>query len=349
MRKKSNSPSSQPNNSSLLPYLDDFLLHIQANNYSGETLYNYERDLDTFSNFLKNDLSSLPFDSLTKRSIEQYKAYLNSQDRRTAGNEASQGKLASGTINRHLTSLRRYLTYLIDMDYEVPVDPSAIKLLRREKPHPQVSELEELVRLIESPLQFESNSFVALRNHAMLETLFASGMRISELINLRRNQIDHSGRIFIEGKGKKQRFIYLTDRAQKHIHTYLTERDDESPYLFIATRGANASNKAKHISPNYLQAKIKEYRERLQINVPTSAHSLRHGFATYLAEQGANPAAIQILLGHESLETDHEVRPRLRPLRRRHPSQIPPPQGIIRGCICILLLRDEYPHRGTDP
>lgn len=297
------SPTNTTNTSSLLPFLDDFLLHIQANNYSGETLYNYERDLDTFSNFLKNDLSSLPFDSLTKRSIEQYKAYLNSQDRKTAANETPQGKLTSGTINRHLTSLRRYLTYLIDMDYEVPVDPSAIKLLRREKPHPQVSELAELVRLIESPLQFESNKFVAHRNHAMLETLFASGMRISELINLRRNQIDHSGRIFIEGKGKKQRFIYLTERAQKHIHNYLALRDDESPYLFIPKRGANAGNKLKHISPNYLQAKIKHYRELLGINVPTSAHSLRHGFATYLAEQGANPAAIQILLGHESLET----------------------------------------------
>lgn len=137
----------------------------------------------------------------------------------------------------------------------------------------------------------------------MLETLFASGMRISELINLRRNQLDHSGRIFIEGKGKKQRFIYLTDRAQKHIDAYLQERDDESPYLFVAKRGANAGDKTKHISPNYLQAKIKWYRELLGINVPTSAHSLRHGFATYLAEQGANPAAIQILLGHESLDT----------------------------------------------
>ncbi|MEN9921777.1 MAG: hypothetical protein RL097_53 [Candidatus Parcubacteria bacterium] len=286
-----------------LPQLDDFLLHIQANNYSGETLYNYERDLETFSNFLTHDLSSLSFDDISKRTIEQYKAYLNSHDRRTANDGEPEKKLSSGTINRHLTSLRRYLTYLIDMDYKVPVDPSAIKLLRREKRHPQISELEELVKLIESPMQFESNRFVALRNRAMLETLFASGMRISELINLRRNQLDHSGRIFIEGKGKKQRFIYLTDRAQKHIHSYLTERDDESPYLFVALRGANASNKAKHISPNYLQAKIKKYRELLGINVPTSAHSLRHGFATYLAEQGANPAAIQILLGHESLDT----------------------------------------------
>jgi len=287
----------------LLPLLDDFLLHIQANNYSEETLYNYERDLETFENFLKNDLSSPPFNSLTKRSIEQYKAYLNSSDRRTAANEAPQKRLSSGTINRHLTSLRRYLTYLIDMDYDTPIDPSAIKLLRREKRHPQISELEELVRLIESPMKFETNKIVALRNRAMLETLFASGMRISELISLKRNQIDHSGRIFIEGKGKKQRFIYLTDRAQEHIDTYLKKRDDDSPYLFIAQRGANAGNKTKHISPNYLQDKIKRYRELLGINVPTSAHSLRHGYATYLAEQGANPAAIQILLGHESLET----------------------------------------------
>lgn len=303
MKKKITSAPTHTDSSTLLPQLDDFLLHIQANNYSGETLYNYGRDLETFANFLRYDLSSLPFTSITKRTIEQYKAYLNSYDRKTAVGGEPLKKLSSGTINRHLTSLRRYLTYLIDMDFAVPVDPSAIKLLRREKRHPQISELEELVRLIESPMQFETNKEIALRNRAMLETLFASGMRISELINLRRNQLDHSGRIFIEGKGKKQRFIYLTDRAQRHIAEYLNERDDELPYLFIAKRGANASNKNKHISPNYLQAKIKRYRELLGINVPTSAHSLRHGFATYLAEQGANPAAIQILLGHESLET----------------------------------------------
>ncbi len=303
MRKKSKPSNNKNDSSNLLPALDDFLLHIQANNYSGETLYNYERDLETFANFLQNDLSSLPFTKITKKSIEQYKAYLNSYDRKTAGNNDPEKKLSSGTINRHLTSLRRYLTYLIDMDYEVPVDPSVIKLLRREKRHPQISELEELVKLIESPMQYEKNRFVALRNRAMLETLFASGMRISELINLRRNQIDQSGRIFIEGKGKKQRFIYLTDRAQRHIAEYIKERDDELPYLFVAKRGANATDKKKHISPNYLQAKIKRYRELLGIIVPTSAHSLRHGYATYLAEQGANPAAIQILLGHESLET----------------------------------------------
>jgi site-specific recombinase XerD len=132
MRKRSNTKNDSQSSSSLLPLLDDFLLHIQANNYSQETLYNYERDLDTFANFLKFDLSSPSFDSLTKRTIEQYKAYLNSGDRRTAEDGDPLKKLSSGTINRHLTSLRRYLSYLIDMDYQVPVEPSAIKLLRRE-------------------------------------------------------------------------------------------------------------------------------------------------------------------------------------------------------------------------
>jgi integrase/recombinase XerD len=286
-----------------LPYLDDFLLHIQANNYSRETLYNYERDLKTFEIFLKEEVGNSPFKSITKRTIEQYKAYLNSDDRKTAEGKAGEIHLKSGSINRTLTSLRRYLSYLIDMDYDCPVAPGSIKLLRMGKKHGQVAELHELIRLIESPATFEKDAFVAKRNRAMLETLFASGMRISELINLKRNQLDKSGKIFIQGKGKKQRFIYLTDRATKYLEIYLKTRADDSPFLFIAKRGANASDKTKPISANYLQMKIKRYRELLGINVPTSAHSLRHGFATYLAEQGANPAAIQVLLGHESLET----------------------------------------------
>jgi integrase/recombinase XerD len=287
----------------LLPSIEDFLLHIQANNYSHETLYNYERDLLTFDAFLAEEMGSLPFEKMTKRTIEQYKAYLNSFDRKTAQGAESEVHLKSGSINRTLTSLRRYLSFLIDMDIDVPVPPGSIKLLRGEKKHGQVAELNELIQLIESPMQFEKNKMVALRNRAALETLFASGMRISELLSLKRNQLDKSGRIFIQGKGRKQRFIYLTERAKKHIEAYLHERADDFPYLFIPNRGLNATERNKRLSPNYLQMKIKRYRELLGINVPTSAHSLRHGFATYLAEQGANPAAIQILLGHESLET----------------------------------------------
>jgi integrase/recombinase XerD len=285
-----------------LPLFDDFLLSIKANNYSKETIYNYHLDLETFSLFLEHEVN-MSFKDVEKRTIELYKAYLNSSDRRTPTNTRAQQDLSANSINRMLTSLRRYLNYLIDMDEKVPVAPGSVKLIRMGKKHKQVAELKELTELIESPMKFEKVKLVALRNRAMLETLFASGMRISELIGLKRAQLDKSGRIFIQGKGKKQRFIYLTERAKKHIDNYLKERADDHPYLFIPNMGRNVGNKYKPISPNYLQMKIKRYRELLGINVPTSAHSLRHGFATYLAEQGANPAAIQILLGHESLDT----------------------------------------------
>jgi len=288
----------------VLPHVSHFLTSILANNYSRKTHDSYKRDLLTFDKFLASEMSHITFEEVDKHTIELFKAHLNSDERMTALNKkAPEGTLKSGSINRTLSSLRRYFAYLIDMNLPSPLAPTAIKLVRMEKKHGQVAELEELIQLIECPMKFEKNKVVALRNRAMLETLFASGMRISELINLKLNQLDKSGRIFIQGKGRKQRFIYLTDRAKEHIDNYLKTRADDYPYLFIPKRGRNAGEKNKKISPNYLQMKIKKYRELLGINVPTSAHSLRHGFATYLAEQGANPAAIQILLGHESLET----------------------------------------------
>lgn len=286
----------------MIPSIDDFLLHIRANNYSPRTLFNYERDLMTFDAFLQKVLK-IPFSDASKRTIEQFKAELNSPDRKTAQGKKAEFYLDTGSINRMLVSIRRYLAYLIDMDIPTPIVPGSVKLLRQEKKHGQVPELDELTKLIESPTIFEKDKLVALRNRAMLETLFASGMRISELINLKITQLDKTGKIFIQGKGKKQRFIYLTERAKGHIDNYLKARADDFPYLFVPNRGLNTQEKNKHISPNYLQMKIKKYRELLGINVPTSAHSLRHGFATYLAEKGANPAAIQILLGHESLDT----------------------------------------------
>lgn len=285
-----------------LPQLDDFLLFIKTSNYSEETVYNYERDLTIFERFLAED-AKIPFHKVSKRTLELYKAYLTSRDRKTSSGAVAHLTLSAGSVNRALSSLRRYLGYLVDMDYDVPVPPMAIKLLKMPKKHPRVAELESLVKLIESPLEFEKEKRVALRNRAMLETLFATGMRISELISLNRDQIDKSGRIFIRGKGKKERFVYLTDRAKEHINNYLSIRNDENPALFIPYRGRNSKTVKGKVSANYLQMKIKKYRESLGINVPTSAHSLRHGFATYLAERGANPAAIQILLGHESLNT----------------------------------------------
>ncbi len=284
-----------------LPYLDDFLLDLQVNNFSQETIYNYERDLEVFQNFLKNHIE---FNNINKKTILNYKAYLVSRDRKTSKLHKGKKRLVSFSINRMLSSLRSYLKYLIDMDYKPPISPSEIKLVKTERKHPRVSEFEEIVKLIESPTQFEKNKIIALRNRAMLETLFSTGVRISELLNIRMSDIDKTGRIFVKGKGKKERFVYLTPRAQRQIKKYLEVRGgSDSSYLFVPYRGKNVNLKDKKISSNYLQEKVKKYRELLGLNIPISCHSIRHAFATYLAESGANPAAIQILLGHESLDT----------------------------------------------
>lgn len=286
----------------MLPYLDDYLLHLQATNYSPATVYNYERDLRVFERFL--DESRFRFTGITKREITFYKAYLGSGDRETpTADHGDVSKLDARSVNRMLSALRSYLKYLITMDLPCPIAPDAVSLTKATRKHAQVAELDALTMLVESPSRFESDPRVAARNRAIMEVLLATGMRISEACNLKRTQIDGSGRIFITGKGRKQRFVYLTDRARTHLDAYLATRNDNAPALFIPYAGRNVNNPRRRISTNYVQERIKHYRQKLQINVPTSAHSLRHGFATYLAEEGANPAALQILLGHESLET----------------------------------------------
>ncbi len=285
-----------------LPYLDDFLLNLQANNFSQETTYNYERDLEVLQNFLR-DINT-EFSEVDKKTILNYKAYLSSRDRKTASDDMGKKKLSSFSINRMLSSLRSYLKFLIDMDYETPISPDMVKLVKKERKQPRIGEFEEIKKLIESPTLFEKDKKVALRNRAMLEMFFSTGMRISELINVKKTDIDKTGRIFVKGKGKKERFVYLTSRAQKHIKNYLEVRGEiNSSYLFVPYRGKNVHNQNKKISPNYLQEKIKKYRDLLGINIPISAHGLRRAFATFMAENGASVAALQILLGHESLDT----------------------------------------------
>jgi len=286
----------------MLPNLDDFLLNLKTNNFSLETIYNYERDLKVFEKFLEE--SSTPLAKVDKKVIAEYKAYLTSRDRKTAiEDKIGEEQLASRSLNRMLSSLRSFLKYLIEMDLPCPIAPEAVKMIKTEKKAPRVAEFDDLIRLIESPMVLENDPVIGLRNRAILELLFSTGMRISELCNLNRRDIDGSGKIFVLGKGKKERFVYLTPRAQNMVERYLATRQDGAEALFVPYAGTNVSSNRKRLSTNYIQAKIKEYREKLKINVPTSAHSLRHGFATYLAESGANPAAIQILLGHESLDT----------------------------------------------
>ena len=144
----------------LLPLFDDFLLYIKTQNYSEETVYNYERDLETFNQYLSNlpDASPTSFKRVNKMVINQYKAYLASQDRLTSiKKEKGVVKLSSYSMNRMLSSLRSYLKYLVDVDYPIPVSAEAVKLVKTEKKHAKVAEFDQLVKLIEAPLVLEKD------------------------------------------------------------------------------------------------------------------------------------------------------------------------------------------------
>jgi site-specific recombinase XerD len=347
-----------------LPYKQEFLLELTNNNYSEETIKNYERDLNFLEAFLWRE--TMKFPEIGKLDISRYKGYLKKGEHIQALRELDNYKLAqkerkereelglgenkgdsdkvtpkstdvqedTGTkrskaprrdfkkkkglspnsINRMLSALRNYLKFLIDIDQDVPIPPDAIRLIKTEKKESQVAELDDLLALIEAPDQFETNPKVKARNRAILELIFSTGMRISEVVNLDREHLEIyadredgiGGKMYIEGKGKKSRFVYLTERAKHWLDRYLQTRRDDYPALFIPYRGGRAGTndpETVRISTNYIQAKIAKYRRKLNIVVPTSAHSLRHGFATYLAEEGASPAAIQRVLGHESLQT----------------------------------------------
>lgn len=310
-------------------------MNLENNNYSKQTVDNYRRDLEIFASFIS--YRRVEFPDVDKLLISEYKGFLRNQNyipilrKFKAGKEITdedekksytdisekkkalyRGQLSGRSVNRMLSTLRSYLNFLVDIDEEVPISSSAIKLIKTEKKEKQVADLPDLIRLIESPMELEKNKILQLRNRAIMELLFSTGMRISEVVNLNRDQIRIvnnkilDDRIYILGKGKKQRFVYLTPRAIDFLQEYLDQREDDYPAMFIPTKGtrrATGNPYVVRISQNYVQMKIADYRRQLGIIVPTSAHSLRHGFATYLAEEGANPAAIQKLLGHESLQT----------------------------------------------
>ncbi len=314
-----------------LPFLDDFFLFLTTSNYSKATIQNYERDLMHFDTFLFQN--NWEFSEVTKKTLTIYTSDLLAEDRETLTKHTQAHPLSPKTINRMLTSIRSYLNYLIDMDYPVPVMPQQVKLMKLGKKVMHLPLLETLIQFIESPQHLESNEFIGLRNRVILELIFASGMRISEATQLTLNQVNgEEGKVYIKGKGNKERFIYLTPRSLDLLDHYLDLRRayiksalpssfqddrfvDKFVYIFVTKKTFDGiadqiTNQTlpdslfkSRISENYLQSKIKSYRLLLGITEPLSAHTLRHGFATYLAESGANPAALKVLLGHESLET----------------------------------------------
>jgi site-specific recombinase XerD len=392
---------------------DDFLLSLQNNGYSMQTIVNYARDLCIFALYLH--FRNVPFNKVCRKDVDMFKGYLKAgehlkdldkirkeymenvdiptenngeapkgdlrhmKDKGGVLRPAKEGKIFESdflahvyakvygslgrpmsdsgrknsglderSINRMLSAIRSFLKFRISYDLDIPLPPDAISMMKAEKRMKKVASMNELVKLIESPMEFEHDQKIALRNRCMFEVLFSTGMRISELVGLNLEQINMDGKVYILGKGRKERSVFLTERSMDWLNKYLeirlqyinSERETsgnidiskmdsdisldgnrkyikmiqeykingflkkfESPALFIPFSGGRFGKKNTRISTNYFQEKIVEYRTKLGISIPTTAHSLRHGFATYLAEAGASPVALQVLLGHESLNT----------------------------------------------
>jgi len=288
----------------MLPHIDDFLLNLETEHYSPYTIRDYERYLEVFDDFLNE--SSVPFDKINRQTITSYKACLGALGRNTAklGNPSDK-QLAPCTINYKLAALRVYLRYLIGIDYPCPLAPEAVENLKAVPKRPQLPELKDLIRLIEAPSP-ESN-IMELRDKAILETLFNTGLRVSELVSLNCDQLDLERRQFgLKGKGDKIRIVFLSDTVAQWVGRYLQSRRDHFKPLFVRHSGkvdARKSGEKMRLTVRSIQNIVTKYAKRCGLSIKATPHTLRHCFATYLAEEGANPVPLLVLFGHESLDT----------------------------------------------
>jgi site-specific recombinase XerD len=185
---------------------------------------------------------------------------------------------------------------------------------------------DELERLFETP---DTNKKTGLRDRAILETLYATGLRISELTGLDKNQItsviknnDKSGslELSVTGKGNKTRTVYLSERATKYLKKYLNTRDDDLDPLFINYRGPKDAS--RRLSDRSIQRKVKKYAVKAGLPENTTPHVLRHTFATNLLSQGVDIRVLQEFLGHESITATqiytHVTNKKLKDIHSKH-------------------------------
>jgi len=285
----------------MLPHIDDFLMNLQASRHSALTIRDYKGYLEVFDRFLNE--SDIPFDKISKQTIGTYKAYLASRRRNatTLGNH-SETQLAPCTVNYKLAGLRAYLRYLIDIEYPCPVAPEAVKNLKATRKRPQLPELKDLVRLIEAPAA-ESN-ITELRDKAILETLFNTGLKVSELVSLNREEVDlERRRLALKGKGEKIRMILLSDTTTQWIGRYLQSRRDHFKPLFVRYSGsvdARNSGERMRLTVRSIQNIATRYARKCGLSIKATPETLRHCFATYVAGEGANPVPLRFVFSHES-------------------------------------------------
>lgn len=262
---------------------------------------NYARFLKRFLDWLKiNNLTEIKPHELTSEHIWQYKAFLARQPIPCQKNQETR-TLKKTTQNYYLIALRSLLNYFADRDI-LSLPAEKIKL-PKEKDGKIVSflNLEQLEKLFLAP---DISKIKGLRDRAILEVFFSTGMRIAELLNLNREQIKikpetKEAEITILGKGGRPRNIYFSERAVHWLREYLNKRTDTEKSLFVNhhSKKVDACSRLSHRS---IQKNIKEYAIMAGLPLTTTPHVMRHSFATDLLNQGVDFRILQEFLGHKS-------------------------------------------------
>lgn len=278
---------SVPSIESLLKnYLD--YLEIEKNR-SQKTSENYDRYLRKFFEFA--DIRTEK--DITLEKVKDFRIHLA---RALTGRG---GEFKKATQSYYVIAIRNFLKYLTKNDYDV-VSPDKIELPKLPKRQIDVVEYADLERLMKAPAGSDLKS---LRDRAILEVLFSTGMRVSELCSLNRYFDLARGEISIRGKGGKLRVVFLSDSAKRAVKDYLDKRGDAEEAMFISLTKAKNPKVIGRIIPRAVQRLVDFYSRKAGIPQRVHPHQIRHSFATDLLIGGADLRSVQELLGHSSVAT----------------------------------------------
>jgi site-specific recombinase XerD len=271
--------------------IKSYLDYIEVEkNRSPKTRENYERYL----NFFVATTSINKLRELTLPNITNFRLRLA-----RAQNQFGE-PLKKSTQSYYVIALRNFLKYLVKLGYDVP-SPEVVELPRLGMRQIDVIEYEELERLLDS---VTGSDLRALRDRAILELMFSTGLRISELCKLNREINLEKGELVIRGKGDKLRIVFISDRARAAIKKYLDARGDADDALFVSLARAKNSRVIGRIIPRAVQRLVSVYARKAGIvGKRLTPHTLRHMFATDLLSNGADLRSVQELLGHSNIST----------------------------------------------
>ena len=273
----------------------DFLTYLEVEKgRSVKTIRNYRFYLDRFFKWAK---VSKPGE-ITLDKVKKFRLYLN---RLQIDDEKT---LSKSTQNYHLIALRSFLKYLAKEDVKT-LAPEKIELAKMTERQVDFLEGDDLERLLEAPFKTKEDEVIKLRDKAILELLFSTGMRVSELANLEREKINLKKDEFsVKGKGGKIRVVFLSTQAKESLQAYLKARKDMSEGLFVRhDRARGKIETDEKLTPRSIQRLIQKYSRIAGITKKVSPHTMRHSFATDLLASGADIRSVQAMLGHASITT----------------------------------------------